>query len=183
MYPRTPPLALTALALVACQGTPVDGEALSLVYGERVYASGDIDPADEQDVAGLEYTRPAAGYQFELGFLTSAADEDLGGGRFEVSSLEAYGGLRHLFGHSGDPFRPYLSAGVSALRVERDSPIDADDEDELDVGLYLRLGAYAPLGDSLRLGLDLRWFTEEPFTFGDVDTRHRQVGLTLGFGF
>jgi hypothetical protein len=46
MYPRTPPLALTALALVACQGTPVDGEALSLVYGERVYASGDPPATD-----------------------------------------------------------------------------------------------------------------------------------------
>ena len=129
-------------------------------------------PADDQDTFGLEYTRPASGYDFELGMMSSSGDEDLpSGGDFEVSTLELYGGIRHVFGRSGDPFRPYLAGGISALKVDRDAP--GADDDELDVGSTGGSARTSRLVTTCGSGWTCAGSRRNPFDFGDIDNRLR----------
>ena len=42
---------------------------------------------------------------------------------------------------------------------------------------------WAPLGDDVRVGVDVRWLPEEWLGEGDFDLDHTQLALTLGTGF
>ena len=193
-----------AAALAACTGLPPltpfgveDSElperSATLLAGVRNFeAESDFGPTDEAAAGGLElaWWRPGETVGAELA-LQHAQDSDSSSAGLEVDSRvsDVSFGLRYLARRIG-PLRPHLGAGLAVLygEIERSGfGFERREEDDWGLGTYVHAGFWAPLEepfpDTVRLGLDLRWVTEEWLTAGELDLDHTQIALTIGTGF
>lgn len=112
------------------------------------------------------------------------ANEDVLGVDIESSSVEFFGGGRKTW--RWRRIRPYVARGLTFMLVAVDIGSGAISESDGAVGLYLRGGAYAELGDRWSLGLDLRrvFGTDVEFSgFVPTDADHDQIALTVGYSF
>jgi hypothetical protein len=192
--------ALALAALPACAALPPPspfedrgGEALEravfLLFGEREFeAASDFGTADEAPVGGVElvWRRRDQHLGLELGLQHSYDEGDLpSSGEIEAEVTDLCLGLRYRFRDLGI-VRPYAAAGAAVLYARTETRalgFPPDEDDEWSGALYARAGAWAPLGDDLRLGLDARCVTEEWLHAGELDLDHVQLAATLGFGF
>lgn len=160
----------------------------ALVGARDLEAESDFGSTDEQAFGGVElhWARPGEPLALELG-LTYSRDTDEPSLEPELESEVAdLGlGLRYRFRELG-VFRPYLAGGLALLygHTESEGPgFPSLDEDDWDGGVYTHGGLWAPFGDDLRLGLDLRWVGSDWLESDGLDLDHTAIALTLGTGF
>jgi hypothetical protein len=198
---RSPAAGMIIVALVAaCAGAPPltpfstgDEEApergFAVLVGARdLEAESDFGSTDEQPLGGAElhWARPGAPLALELGLSYSTdADEPSLAPELETEGADLGLGLRYRFTDLG-VFHPYLAGGLALLygRTESVGPGFPTTEDtDWDGGVYAHGGVWAPFGDDLRLGLDLRWVGSDWIESDGLDLDHTAIALTFGTGF
>jgi len=201
---RIASLALAALAAVSLPAgcaslpplTPFAGpdaeppeRGTALIIGARDFP-GDAPFGETEDpsLAGLElfWNRPGEALACELTIQHAYDTEHLSMNRkVEARLTDLQLGLRYRGARAG-VFEPYAGAGLALLYARArtsDFAGQGDWEEEWDAGVYVHAGAWAPLSDDVRLGLDLRWVSGDWLGLGDFDLDHGQLALTLGTGF
>jgi hypothetical protein len=171
---------------------PVDDfedRTVNLMVGMREFNDDDIEDLDLEDqwMLGVEMVAHDldSGHGYEVGLQRSFEEK----GSREAGLDDLYVGYRHTFhgtdigddpGDEGD-VRPYLSAGASYARFEMDVPGDDDDSD---LGWYVRAGVSWMLENDVRLSLDYRHlWAEFDLGPGSVDGDFDQLSLGVGFPF
>ncbi len=143
------------------------------------------EPVEDQGVLGLLWERPnESGLGWEAGLEGALASEEVLGVDVESSSVEFFGGGRKTW--RWKRIRPYIGGGLTFMLVSADIGDGAISESDGAVGLYLRGGAYAELGDRWSLGLDVRrvFGTDVEFSgFVPTDADHDPIALTVGDSF
>ena len=181
------PLALLACSCAASDYTP----GISLYGGVREFDSDLYAPLEQQNAGGaaLEWKAAKGGLGWELGGFYSADDETQGAIETKVNSAEGFAGVRWDFGDSQVRVRPYLGAGVSVIRPEREllvSGTSAGKVDDTSAGGYAHAGIMFGLNESLSLGFDLRGVFATDVDFGgglSGDADYVQGAVVLGFSF
>jgi hypothetical protein len=196
----SPAVAAVCLALAAaCGSAPpllpfaAGGEApergfTALVGARALEAESDFGGTDEQSFGGVElhWARPGEPLALELGLTYSAdSDEPSLAPELESEVADLGLGLRYRFRELG-VFRPYLAGGAALLygQVDSEGPgFPSTEETDWDGGVYAHGGVWAPLGEDLRLGVDLRWVGSDWLESDGLDLDHTAIALTLGTGF
>jgi len=150
--------------------------------------TGDWEPVEDQPTFGLEYSNenPAQSIGWEIGFMASEEDDNIGAFDVEGSTSELYGGIRKSFETEG-AVRPYLGGGLALITAEGEVALGglSASEDDSSPALYLHGGIAFDVSDAFFIGVDLRILTGSDITFGeyDGDADYTQLAIVLGFGF
>jgi hypothetical protein len=167
------------LVLVAsCGTTRITGVGGKTDFGH------DLTPIEEHTVGGLEVSSgpKGGGFGFEVGARygrDSGSDAGIG---FKSESYEYYGGPRYEWRLGG--WSPFLSAGLSELRLRADSSVASSAHDS-DLGFYVAAGSDYHFGNGWHLGASLRkTIDHDASPLGvDGDADSWQYLMRLGYAF
>lgn len=175
-------LALLASACVSKSGQPTT--SAHLLVGVKNY-SDDFEPVETQPAVGTEFVLNTDGLGAEVGLNYSGDQSSQSGVDYKSENIELYAGPRYTW--RVGRWRPYISAGLSALRATGDvtdpgGPDTSDDATK--IGGYAGVGFDVEVSDAL-LGLVIRQtFLQELSLFGtDADAGATQLLVRAGFGF
>ncbi|HIG12345.1 MAG TPA: hypothetical protein EYG30_12000 [Planctomycetes bacterium] len=149
----------------------------------RAELGDDFDPVDEQTIAGLEISHVPieGGIGMEFGLRYGKGSGSLGAIYHELENYEVYAGPRYEWNQA--PWRPYLSAGLSAISV-RGTRTGAESATLSDIGFYLGGGIDYEVGENMYLGLGLRkTFEQEGELYGPGELDSWQYLLRFGMAF
>jgi opacity protein-like surface antigen len=173
------PLSVLLLCALCSCGTT----RLTAVGGMSDFGS-DLEPVEEHSTAGLEMSQvpEEGGFGFELGARYGEDSAAELGVSQKLESLEGYAGPRYEW--RWGKFTPYLSAGLSFLRLESrvgDSPSEHDS----DIGFYGNAGVDLALGEHWFFGAAARMTADHDMVFSDVsgDADAWQYLFRFGYSF
>lgn len=161
----------------------------------KLKVDDDVEPLDNQSAVAVEIDGylPGPINGFELGLLHAEDSEralvNIGGSNVDVDfksdAWEMYLGARKTWVPERWLLRPYVSAGLSAVYVAArgSTSTGSVSDDALELGPYVRAGVWWQVGDSFRLGVDVRQllFMEIDLEGDDFDTDYTGVSAYFGW--
>ena len=158
---------------------------INLFLGQKFLDSEDWAPINEQDEVGilLDFKKKHWPVSIALDFLTSADEVTESGIYFEGKTAELNAGVRKVWNLSGSSMRPYIGGGYSLVWADwQVIGTTSQSDNDKGSGIWLNAGMYWALGQSINIGLDLRYSNSDITLFSTWDDAGGvHAGLFLGY--